>query len=329
MSVSESARLSLAICEYDHTRDFTHGPVKADGLEIDLHVLPIGEIFQRFTRERTWEVSEMSLGMYVSLLSQGDTGLVAIPVFTSRMFRLSSFYARAGGSIRSLADLKGKRVGYPDWMHTAGIFARGDLGERWGIALHEIEWVHAGVNMPGPPEQIAAKPMPGVTRSTRPDSSLDALLMAGEIDAALTSHPLKSSMGPFPGTVRLVKDFVTEEAAYWRQTGIFPIMHVVAIRRDVHDRYPWAAKKLYAAFLEAKNRSLARMRDSTISRYPYPWAFTLGEQMTALAGGDDFWPYGVSANRKTLEAFLVYCNQQGVAHRPVTLDELFVPGVGE
>ncbi|MFN4281299.1 MAG: 4,5-dihydroxyphthalate decarboxylase [Alphaproteobacteria bacterium] len=320
-----SKRLSLAICEYDHTRDFTHGPVKAEGIELDLKVLPIAEIFQRFTKNREWDVSEMSLGMYVSLLSQGDTGLTAIPVFTSRMFRLSAFYARVGGPVKTLADLRGKRVGYPDWMHTAGIFARGYLKHDLGIELDEIEWVQAGVNAPGLQEILQVKLPPSVKRSSRPDSSLDALLLAGEIDAVLTSHPLTSSHGPAPKSKRVIDDFVTAEKAYGKSSGLFPIMHVVAIRKDVYDADPRVAKSLYAAFEQAKTNSLARMRDSTISRYPYPWSFKLAEEMTAMVG-EDFWPYGIARNRATLEAFLAYCAEQGVAHRPVGLSELFAPG---
>jgi 4,5-dihydroxyphthalate decarboxylase len=318
-------RLSLAICEYDHTRDFTHGPVKAEGIELDLKVLPIAEIFQRFTKNREWDVSEMSLGMYVSLLSQGDTGLTAIPVFTSRMFRLSAFYARNDGSVKTLADLRGKRVGYPDWMHTAGIFARGYLAHKEKIALNEIEWVQAGVNAPGLQEILKVKLPPDVKRSNRPDSSLDALLLAGEIDAVLTSHPLTSSHGPAPKSKRVIDDFVTAEKAYGKASGLFPIMHVIALRKDVYDADPWIAKSLFAAFETAKTNSLARMRDSTISRYPYPWSFKLAEEMTAMVG-EDFWPYGIEPNRHTLEAFLTYCHEQGVAHRPVSLDELFAPG---
>lgn len=318
-------RLSLAICEYDHCRDFTHGAVKAEGIEIDLNVLPIAEIFQRFTKNREWDVSEMSLGMYVSLLSQGDKGLTAIPVFTSRMFRLSAFYARVGGPVKTLADLRGKRVGYPDWMHTAGIFARGYLKSELGIELDEIEWVQAGVNAPGLQEILPVKLPPSVKRSSRPDSSLDALLMSGEIDAVVTSHPLTSSLGPNPGSKRVLDDYVAAEKAYGKQSGLFPIMHVVAIKKDVYDADPWIAKSLYAAFETAKAGSLARMRDSTISRYPYPWSFALAEEMSAMVG-QDFWPYGIARNKATLDAFLAYCAEQGVAHRPVALSELFAPG---
>ena len=327
MSSPGKLRLSLAICEYDHVRDLTDGPVAAEGIELDVQTLPIAEIFQRFTRDREWDVSEMSLGMYVSLHSQGDRGLTAIPVFTSRMFRLSSFYARNDGSAASLESLRGKRIGYPDWMHTAGIFARGYLAHQLGIALHENTWVQAGVNTPGLRELLEPRLPPEVRRESRPDRSLDEMLLDGEIDAVLSSHPLKSSLGANPRSIRLVADFQAREAAYWKQTGIFPIMHLIALRRDVYERDPWIAKSLYAAFEAAKNRSLARMRDSTISRYPYPWAFTWAQQAEQLCG-EDFWPYGVEPNRRTLEAFLAFCVEQGVAHRPVSLDELFASYAG-
>ncbi len=327
MTSSDKLRLSLAICEYDHVRDLTNGPVVAQGIELEVVTLPIAEIFQRFTRDREWDVSEMSLGMYVSLLSQGDRGLTAIPVFTSRMFRLSSFYARNDGSVTSLEMLRGKRIGYPDWMHTAGIFARGYLQHQLGIALEENTWIQAGVNAPGLRELLPPRLPPEVRRESLPERSLNDLLQSGDIDAVLSSHPLKSSLGPNPASTRLVADFATREAAYWRETGIFPIMHVIALRRDVYERNPWISKSLFTAFETAKNRSLERMRDSTISRYPYPWSFTWAAQAEALCGVD-FWPYGIAANRHTLEAFLDFCVEQGVAHRRVELDELFAPHLG-
>lgn len=323
---SETARLSIAICDYDHVQDLLRGLIQPNGISLDVKTLPIAEIFRRFTRDREWDVSEMSMGMYASLLSQGDDGLVAIPVFTSRMFRLSSFFVRRGGPIKSLADLRGKRVGYPDWTHTAGIYARAYLTHQSGVALSDIEWLQAGVNEPGLVELLQPRLPDTVRRTSRPDRSLNEMLLSGEIDAALSSHVLKDFGGPQSPLVRLVPDFMAVETEYWRRTGIFPIMHVIAMRRDVFERHPWAAASLCRAFESAKRGCLARMRDATISRYPYPWAFAWAEQATALFG-EDFWPYGVAPNRRTLEAFLGFCAEQGVTHRPVTLSELFPPDI--
>ena len=315
-------KLTLAISEYDHVRDLTCGAVKADGIELDIHVLPIAELFQRFTHKREWQVSEMSLAMYAHLVSHGDTGLVAIPVFTSRVFRLSSFYVRAGSPLRDPSALRGKRIGYPDWMHTAGVYSRGYLMRECGIGLDEIEWVQAGINTPGLQEPLPPILPPSVRRSSRPDNSLDAMLATGEIDAAMSSHALASFLDGSGRTVRLMPDFVERETAHYKASGVFPIMHCVALRRDVVEAHPWAAKALMQAFTTAKDRSLARLRDGTISRFPYPWAFTWAEHATQLFGAD-FWPYGIAPNRPTLEAFLDMCHAQGVTKGRLSMAQLF------
>jgi 4,5-dihydroxyphthalate decarboxylase len=318
--------LTLVISDYDHVRDLASGAIEVEGLALNVQTFPIQEIFHRFTLFREWDVSEMSLGMYVSMLSQGDNSLVAIPVFPSRMFRLSSFFIRRDGPVLTPADLRGKRVGYPDWSHTAGIFARGYLAEEAGIGIDEIEWVQAGVNEPGRPELMRIALGPDVRRVSRPETSLDAMLLSGEVDALLTSQAPKSSFVSGSGIVRLFPDIMAEETAYFRKTGIFPIMHVVALKRAVYEAHPWAAMNLYRAFEEAKRRSLARMRDATISRYPFPWVFELARQAESLFGAD-FWPYGIDANRRTLTAFLRFCRDQGVAHGPVEIEDLFPPEV--
>ena len=314
--------LTLAISDYDHVRDLATGKIAVEGLALNVQTFPIQEIFHRFTLFQEWDVSEMSLGMYVSMLSRGDTSLVAIPVFPSRMFRLSSFFVREGGPVQRPQDLRGCRVGYPDWSHTAGIFARGYLTDEIGIDLDEIEWVQAGVNEPGRPELMPVKLGPRVRRVARTDTSLDAMLVTGEVDVLLTSQAPKSSFAAGSGIVRLFADVMAEETNYFRKTGIFPIMHVVALKRAIYEAHPWAAMNLLRAFEAAKQASLARMRDATISRYPFPWIFELSRQAESLFGAD-FWPYGVEANRATLTAFLRFCLDQGVAHRPVEVEELF------
>lgn len=321
MSV-EKPCLSLAICEYDHIRDLLNGAVRVEGLDLNIQHFPIAEIFSRFTRFREWDISEMSLAMYVSLLSQGDTSLTAIPVFPSRMFRQSAFFVRRDGPVKTASDLKGRRIGFPDWSHTAGVYARGFLAHECGVGLNDVEWVQAGVNAPGHAPHIKMAWPEGIRVSTEPSKSLNGMLLNGEIDAVLSSHTPDGAQGNDAPLVRLFAGGMAEEAAYFERTGIFPIMHVIAIRADVHARYPWAAANLCAAFEEAKKRSLARMHDSTISRYPFPWMFEQAAKARALFGAD-FWPYGIERNRVTLTTFLDYCTEQGVAHRPVTIDELF------
>ena len=318
--------MTLAVCDYDHVRDLVSGAVPIEGLQVNFQSFSIQEIFHRFTTYREWDASEMSMGMYVSLLSQGDDSLTAIPVFTSRVFRLSSFYVNRNGAVKTAADLRGRKIGYPDWAHTAGIYSRAYLMHDLGIPLDEIEWVQSGVNAGGRAEHVNLALPDDVRRTPVTDKSLDEMLLAGDIDCLMSSLPPTSFYDGHPDVARLIPDFEAIESAHYERTGIFPIMHTIAIKRELTDRYPWIAANLFSAFETAKNRSVQRLRDVTISRYPNPWSFAGAERASALFGRD-IWPYGIEANRRTLEPFLAFCHEQGIAHRPITVEELFAPQV--
>jgi 4,5-dihydroxyphthalate decarboxylase len=318
--------LTLAISDYDHVHDLTSGAVQAEGIALTRLNLSVEEIFYRFTRFREWDVSELSMGKYVALLAQDDDSLTAIPVFPSRVFRHSSLYVRRGGPVSRPQDLAGKRVGVPEWSQTATIYVRGFLMHQYGLRLQDIDWVQAGVNQPGRVEKVALSLPAGVRLTHVPDKTLDGMLRAGELDCIMSAHAPASFAQRHPEIVRLFSDAATVELAHWRETSIFPIMHTVAIKRAVLRRHPWVGMNLFTAFEEAKRRSLARALETTASRFPIPWgveyAFQTREQF-----GDDFWPYGVEPNRKTLEAFLQFAYEQGVCRRPLTCDELFPEGV--
>lgn len=318
--------LTLAIGDYDHVRDFSQGPVRADGIDITHLQLSVEEIFYRFTKFREWDVSEMSFGKYAALISQNDTSLSAIPVFPSRAFRLSSIYVRKDGPIKTARDLAGKRVGIPEWAQTAAVYTRGYLVHEIGIPLTDIEWIQAGVNQPGRVEKVELKLPAGVRYRNAPTRSLSEMLLAGEIDAMMSARPPAPFSENHPNVTRLYPDYRSVEEAYWRKTGIFPIMHVVALRGPLLAEYPWVAMNLLKAFEEAKNRSLARMADATASHVPMPWGFAHAGSVRDLFGAD-FWPYGIEPNRPTLEAFLRFAYEQGVCHRLVTPEELFPPQV--
>ena len=313
-------RLTLAIGDYDHTRDVAQGVVRPDGMEIVHLALPVEEIFFRFMKFREWDASEMSFGKVVALASQDDRSLVALPVFPSRVFRLSSIYVRPDGRVRTPGDLAGKRIGVPEWAQTAAIYTRGYLAHELGLDLADIEWVQAGLNEPGRVEKVALKLPPGIRLLPMREATLDDMLARGELDAVLSARPPR---GFAEGrSARLYPDYREAEEAYFRASGIFPIMHVVALRRDVFERDPWVAMNLLKAFEEAKRRSLARLADVTASHAPLPW---IGEYVarTRRLFGDDPWPYGVAANRRTLEAFLAFAFEQGVCHRELSPEELF------
>lgn len=315
-------QLTLAINDYDHVRDFVQGEVKAKGIDIIALKMEVEEIFHRFTLFREWDISEMSMGKYVSLKSQDDDSLSAIPVFPSRVFRHSMIYVSSDGPVKKPEDLAGKKVGVPEWAQTATIYARGYLMHQVGIPLADIEWFQAGVNQPGRMEHVKLKLPEGVRYTSVPKRSLSEMLLCGDLDAVLSARPVAPFTEGDPRVRRLFPDYRSAEAKYYQETGIFPIMHLIALRKDVLDAHPWVAVNLFNAFVEAKENGLARAKDITVARYPLPWVSDLAEQARRLFG-DDLWPYGIEPNRRTLEAFLQYAFEQGVCHRQLEVEEMF------
>ena len=308
--------LTLAINPYDHVRDFLTGDVRAAGIDLVPLELPIEEIFYRFTKSREWQASEMSFGKVISLMSEEKPEIICVSVFLSRVFRHSAIYLPENSSIRKPKDLEGKRVGIPEWAHTAGIYVRGMLAREYGVDLAKIQWIQAGVREPGRVEKVQLNLAKGTTITPRPDRTLVDMLAKGELDAVMSAREV-------PG-VRLFKDYRTAEVDYWKKTRIFPIMHVLALRRDVYERNRWLAMNLFQAFLEAKKRSMVRVSEFGLSHLPLPWIPDHVRQWREIAG-DDFWPYGVEPNRATLEAFLQYGYEQGVCKKRIKVEDLFAP----
>jgi 4,5-dihydroxyphthalate decarboxylase len=318
--------LTLALGDYDHTRDLAAGVVRADGIELTHLKLSIEETFFRFLKFREFDVPEMSFAKFVSMTAQAEAFFVGIPVFPSRVFRLSSFYVRSDGRVRTAADLDGARVGLPEWGQTASVYTRGYIQHELGIGLDRIEWLQAGVNQPGRVEKVRLELPPGIRYTAVANASLDQMLLDGRIDVALSARAPRSFAAGDPRVRRLFPDFQAREEAHYTKTGIFPIMHVIAIRADVYEANPWVAMNLLKAFEEAKARSLRRMTDITASHAPLAWIGDFAAKMQAIFGADPF-PYGIEPNRPTLEAFLQYAREQGLCTRSLTPDELFVPEV--
>jgi 4,5-dihydroxyphthalate decarboxylase len=314
--------LTLATTDYDHVRDLTNGVVRPEGIVLTGFVLPVEEVFFRFIKNREWDVSEMSFGKFIGFASLGNSPFIGIPVFPSRVFRHSAFYVRADRGIASPKDLEGKSVGIPEWVQTAGIYARGFLAETAGVDLRKIKWVQAGMNEAGREEKVEFKLPPGIQYQQRRDTSISAMLLSGEIDAAISARVPDAFNAAAGKIVRLYPDYRKDEMAYHAATGIYPIMHVIAMRRAVFERYPWVAMNLFKAFDEAKARSLDRIRDLTASRIPVPWAAAIADEF-GKGFGDDPFPYGLEANRKTLDAFCRFSHDQGVTAKRLAPDDLF------
>jgi 4,5-dihydroxyphthalate decarboxylase len=297
--------------------------VRADGITLTPLVFDtIEEITFRFLKNLEWDVSELSFGKYTSLASQGAAPMVAIPVFPSRVHRHSAIYVRADRGIKSAKDLNKRTIGIPEWAQTAGVYVRGFLAEEYGVDLSSIQWLQAGVNQPGRAEKVALNLPGGMRYAARPEASLSSMLDSGEIDAAITARAPDAFIKGDGKVVRLFPDYRAEEERFFKKTGIFPIMHLVTMRRAAYEQHPWIAMNLYKMFDEAKRRCLARLRDFTCARIPLPWAAAIADEIAAGYGPDPY-PYGIEDSRPTLEAFCRYAHDQGVTHRRMSIDDLF------
>jgi 4,5-dihydroxyphthalate decarboxylase len=319
-------QLTLAIGEYDHVRDVLDGTVPVAGVDLTVLRLPVEEIFYRSTFFREFDVSEMSFAKVIALASFDDRGFVPLPVFPSRVFRQSSIYVRTDSPLTRLEELAGKRIGVPEWAQTAAVYSRGVLAHEHGVDLRSIQWFQGGVFEPGRKEKVRLELPAGLRLTVVADRSLTQMLLEGALDAVFSARPPRPFVTNDGRVRRLLANYPEIEYEYGRRTGIFPIMHVVALRRDIYERHRWLAMNMFRAFEEAKNRSVARARDCAVSFFPLPWTPYLIAQSSVLLGSDP-WPYGVEANRATLEAFAQYAFEQGVCARKMEMGELFPPEV--
>lgn len=318
--------LSVATTDYDHFRDFRLGDVRAEGIDPVWSVLGHHEIFARFTFNREWDVAELSFAKFMAQVTRDEPDIVGLPVVCSRLFRFGSFYVNRKSGIRSPQDLKGKTVGSPEWAHTAAVYMRGWLSDDFGVNLQDIRWVQAGANEAGRMEKVELSLPHGVSITRIPDKSLSEMLASGELDCAIIARPPDCFRNGHPDIVRLFPDFWAMEEASWAKTRVYPIMHIIALRKRIVDEHPWIARNLYNAFLESKRRSLERLLDPAVSRYPLPWLPFYARKMRDMFDGDPF-PFGIEENRPTLELFARYTHEQGIASRLIAPEEMFPKGV--
>lgn len=316
----DKLKIVAALGYYDHVTDLVTGRVPVKGAKVNYLQFPRpAEIHYRFIVNKEFDVSEMSLGKHASLIAQGDgDAFVGLPVFTSRVPRHSSIFIRRDGPIKRPEDLAGKRIGIPEWAQTAAIYTRGLMAHHYGIDLRSVEWVQVGRT-----EKVSLNLPAGIRLTPHSTGNLSDMLVAGELDAVMAANAPQAFRERHPNIVRLFDDFVSEEQSFYKQTGIFPIMHLVAIRADVAKKNPWLPMNLMQAFEEAKNNSVDRAL-KVGSAFPVPWAYDHARSQQAVFGAD-LWPYGVAKNLKTLDAFLAYSFEQGVCKRRLAPEELFAP----
>lgn len=318
-------RLTFACGDYDRTRALDEGTIRPDGIDLNYLRLPVEETFFRMMRHREFEVAEMSLSSYVISLRSDPSPFVALPVFTSRMFRHGGIYCNADAGISGPEDLRGKVVGSPEYQLTACVWIRGILADRHGVPVDSVRYRTGGQETPGRIEKA------GLDLGGRVDlapigagKTLSSMLAEGEIDALYSPRiPAPFAAGD-PRVRRVFPDTVAAEKEYYSATGIFPTMHVVVVRRDVYDRNPWVAQSLTKALHLAKREAMANLYDSSALRFMLPWMNQDLEQAKALMG-EDYWSYGLEANTETLATFLRYHHEQGLSRRLYEPAELFAP----
>jgi 4,5-dihydroxyphthalate decarboxylase len=318
-------KLTLACWNYDRTRALMEGRVAIDGVELNYLNLPVEETFFRMLRHREFEAAELSLSSYTVSLFRENPPFIAIPIFPSRFFRHSCIYVHAGSGIREPRDLIGKRVGNPEYQMTAPVWIRGILSDEYGVPVTSVTYLSGGEEQPGRTEKLALSLPPEIRLEAIPlDKTLSRMIETGEIDALYTARA-PSTFNNGSGKVRrLFGNYAAVEREYYQKTGIFPPMHIIAIRRDIYDANPWVAQSLSKAFVAAQKDAYEEIRSTAALKAMLPW-LTYHVEETEKLMGRDFWPYGYEANINALSTFLRYHHEQGLSKRQLTAKELFAP----
>lgn len=317
--------LSFACWDYDRIRAIADGRISPEGIDLNYMNLPVEETFFRMLRYGEFDVAEMSLSSYTVSLSRDPQRFIALPVFMSRSFRHNCIFVSTKSGIERPSDLAGKRIGVPEYQMTAPVWIRGILEDEYGVDASSPNYFTGGEEQPGReeklkldlPAKIKIQPIPS-------DKTLSQMLADGELDA-LHAPRIPSTFHSRPDAVRrLFDDPVAEEKAYYRKTGLFPIMHVIAIRRDVYEANRWIARSLYNAFVAAQQIAYEDLKIGAALKTSLPWQVAAVDETIALMG-EDWWPYGLDANRKVLDTFLRYHHDQGLSPKRLTPEDLFAP----
>lgn len=316
--------LSIAVGDYDRMRPLTDGAVPIDGVTPRFLLLSPEEMFFRAFRHTDFDVCELSLSSFAVRTARGDNPYIGIPVFPSRAFRHSAIIVRTDRGIRAPSDLIGRRLGTPEYQLTACVWARALLQDEYAVRPEQITWVRGGLEDTGRQEKIRLNLPPGVRiEDAPPHRTLSALLAAGEIDGIVSPRFPSCFERGEPHVGWLFDDPQREAEAWFDRTGIFPIMHVIGIRRPLVEKHPWLPATLLKAFDASKARALEHLSDVSASKVTLP--FVEAQLMRARTRmGADFWSYGWDeANRRTLDLFLRHHHEQGLSQRRLSAGELF------
>ncbi len=317
--------LTFACWNYDRTRALMDGTVKVDGIDLNYLNLPVEETFFRMARFREFDISEMSLSSYCVTLSKPERPFVALPIFPSRFFRHSCIYVNANSGIREPKDLIGKRIASPEYQMTAPVWIRGILSDHYNVPVDAQPYLYGGEEEVGRIEKMKLALPPNIQVSPiAPHQTLSQMLYDGELDALYTARMPSSFLKGDGKVKRLFEDYPEVERRYYRETGIFPIMHTVVMRREVYEANRWIAQSLTKAFIEAQRHTYDDLKDTAALKAMLPWLSAYVDE-TQREFGDDWWPYGLEKNIKTLDTFTRYHHEQGLSPRKLDVQELFAP----
>jgi len=318
-------RLTFACGPYDRMQPLMNATVVPEGVDLNFLPLDIEEISWRQLKHQEFDCSEASFSSYIMFRSRGDDRFIAIPVFTSRSFRHSCVYINVHKGIKEPPDLKGKTVGVPVYPMTAAVWARGILQHMYGVHPRDIHWRGGGQETPGRVEKLKLELPADVDYQSVPlDKTLSRMLDEGEIDALFAARAPSCFMAGSPNVKRLFDDCSEVEEEYYQKTGIFPIMHVVVIKRTIYEANPWVPMSLYKACLASKNIALKNLDHTYALQVSLPWLMH-HVSYTKKVMGEDWWPYGIEQNRQTIDALCQYSFEQGLSARRMSTEELFAP----
>ena len=320
--------ITLACGDYDRTRAIKDGRVTVEGCDVTYLPMEPEEAFHRAFKHQEFDVCELSCSSYIRTVDAGTSPYVGVPAFVSRLFRHSAVYIRTDRGIKQPSDLKGKVIGLPEYQITAVVWLRGILQDEYGVKPTDISWRQGGIEEPGRTERTPLKPIPGLDLKSVPDKALSAMLEAGELDAMFSARAPSCFVKRAPNIARLFPDYREVEKAYYKKTGMFPIMHLMGVKRHLVERHPWLPASLYKAFVEAKKYAMHDVRDINALLVTLPWLIAEAEESVALMG-EDFWRYGVKENAKEIDALTRYAYEQGLVSRKLSLEDLFPPSVIE
>lgn len=319
--MSRRIELTAAVGDYDIHRSLVSGEAVPDGIDLTVLTLRSQERHWRMLRNQEFDIAELSMSSYLLMQNRPDPPFIAIPVFPHRRFRHSYIFVHPAHNIRTPKDLEGKKVGLRSWQATMGVWCRGILQDEYGVNLENIEWITQDE------EVLEIGAPPGYRINKAPEGAdVEQMLLEGEIHGLIYPDLPRSLLAGHPGIARLFTNYKQEEIAYFQKTAIFPIMHVVVMKKSVLDKYPWAALNMMHAFRKSKEDAWRRMKDPrSIS---LAWLRELIEEEQAILGHDP-WPVGIEPNRKVLETLIQYSYDQGMLNRAIPVEELFYPSTRE